>query len=182
MPPDGYFDAVREVLERNDILLIADEVICGFGRLGYYYGSEALGIRPDMITIAKGVTSAYFPLSGVMVSEKVWRTLVDGEKTFGNFGHGYTYSAHPVGAATALVNLDIIDNERLVDAAREQGEYLHTRLRDAFGEHPLVGDIRGFGLVGAIELVCAERSARRIRSRAQGRYSSIKIRLRKMAS
>ena len=153
VPPDGYFAAVQDVLARHDILLIADEVICGFGRLGHYYGSEALGIKPDLITIAKGVTSAYFPLSGVMVSEKVWRTLVDGEKTFGNFGHGYTYSAHPVGAATALANLDIVDNERLVDAAREQGNYLHGRLADAFGDHPLVGEVRGFGLIGAIELV-----------------------------
>ena len=153
VPPKGYFPALQEVLQKHDILLIADEVICGFGRLGYMYGSEALDIKPDMITIAKGVTSAYFPLSGVMVSEKVWRTLVDGEKTFGPFGHGYTYTAHPVGAATALANLDIIDNEGLVAAAGKQGEHLHTRLNEAFSDHPLVGEVRGFGLIGAIELV-----------------------------
>ncbi len=153
VPPEGYFAALQEVLRKHDILLIADEVICGFGRLGYMYGSEALGIEPDMITVAKGVTSAYFPLSGVMVSEKVWRTLVDGEKTFGPFGHGYTYTAHPVGAATALANLDIIDKEGLVAAAGKQGEHLHKRLNDAFADHPLVGEIRGFGLIGAIELV-----------------------------
>ena len=153
VPPEGYFEAIQDVLARHDILLIADEVICGFGRLGHYYGSEALGINPDMITIAKGVTSAYFPLSGVMVSEKVWRTLVDGEKTFGPFGHGYTYTAHPIGAATALANLDIIDNEQLVAAARDQGMHLHASLQDAFADHPLVGEIRGFGLIGSIELV-----------------------------
>jgi L-2,4-diaminobutyrate transaminase len=153
VPPKGYFAALQEILAKHDILLIADEVICGFGRLGYMYGSEALDIEPDMITVAKGVTSAYFPLSGVMVSEKVWRTLVDGEKTFGPFGHGYTYTAHPVGAATALANLDIIDNEGLVGAAAKQGEHLHKRLNEAFADHPLVGEVRGFGLIGAIELV-----------------------------
>ncbi len=141
------------MLAKHDILLIADEVICGFGRLGYSYGSEAMHMNPDMITIAKGVTSAYFPLSGVMVSEKVWRTIVDGEQKFGPFGHGYTYTAHPIGAAVALANLDIIDNEGLVEAARTQGKHLHQRLREAFAEHPLVGEIRGFGLIGAIELV-----------------------------
>ena len=153
VPPKGYFAALQEILAKHDILLIADEVICGFGRLGYMYGSEALDIEPDMITVAKGVTSAYFPLSGVMVSEKVWRTLVDGEKTFGPFGHGYTYTAHPVGAATALANLDIIDNEGLVGAAAKQGEHLHKRLNEAFADHPLVAEVRGFGLIGAIELV-----------------------------
>ena len=153
VPPKGYFAALQEILAKHDILLIADEVICGFGRLGYMYGSEALDIEPDMITVAKGVTSAYFPLSGVMVSEKVWRTLVDGEKTFGPFGHGYTYTAHPVGAATALANLDIIDNEDLVGAAAKQGEHLHKRLNEAFADHPLVAEVRGFGLIGAIELV-----------------------------
>jgi L-2,4-diaminobutyrate transaminase len=153
VPPDGYYAALQEVLAKHDILLIADEVICGFGRLGHSYGCEVLGIDPDMITIAKGVTSAYFPLSGVMVSEKVWRTIVDGEKKFGPFGHGYTYTAHPIGAAVAIANLDIIDKESLVDAARVQGEYLHQRLQESFADHPLVGEIRGFGLIGAIELV-----------------------------
>ena len=153
VPPDGYFDAIQEVLSRHDILLIADEVICGFGRLGYWFGSEAFRMKPDLITIAKGVTSAYFPLSGVMVSEKVWRTLVEGEKKFGPFGHGYTYSAHPIGAATALANLDIIESEGLVEAAAARGRHLHERLQQAFKDHPLVGEIRGFGLIGVVEFV-----------------------------
>ena len=153
VPPPGYHRAIQEVLAENDILLIADEVICGFGRLGYMFGSEALELNPDLITVAKGVTSAYFPLSGVYVSDKVWRTVVGGESRFGVFGHGYTYSSHPIGAAAAMANLDIIDNEHLVAAAGERGEYLHQQLRSAFADHPLVGEIRGFGLIGAVELV-----------------------------
>ena len=153
VPPPGYHQAIQEVLAKNDILLIADEVICGFGRLGHNFGSEALDLKPDLITIAKGVTSAYFPLSGVYVSDKVWRTVVEGESQFGPFGHGYTYTSHPIGAAAAMANLDIIEKENLVTAARDKGEYLHRQLQSAFADHPLVGDIRGFGLIGAIELV-----------------------------
>ena len=153
VPPPGYHKAVREVLEANDILLIADEVICGFGRLGHMYGCEAMGLVPDMVTIAKGVTSAYFPLSGCLVSERVWRTIVEGGQTFGVFGHGYTYSAHPTGAAAALANLDLIERDGLVAAAAEQGQYLHERLQAAFADHAYVGEIRGLGLIGAVELV-----------------------------
>lgn len=153
VPPPGYHRAIQEVLADNDILLIADEVICGFGRLGYKFGSEALDLNPNLITIAKGVTSAYFPLSGVYISEKVWRTIVEGESRFGVFGHGYTYTSHPIGAAAAMANLDIIDNENLVAAAGEKGDYLHQQLQLAFADHPLVGEIRGFGLIGAVELV-----------------------------
>ena len=153
VPPPGYYLAIQEILERYDILLIADEVICGFGRLGTMFGCQALGIRPDLITIAKGVTSAYFPLSGCIVAEKVWRTIVDGGEKYGVFGHGYTYSAHPIGAAVAMANLDLLESEQLVDAARRRGIYLHAQLQAAFASHPLVGDIRGFGLIGAVEFV-----------------------------
>jgi L-2,4-diaminobutyrate transaminase len=133
--------------------MIADEVICGFGRLGTMFGTEAMGMKPDLITIAKGVTSAYVPLSGCMVSEKVWRTLVEGGSRFGAFGHGYTYTAHPLAAAAALANLRIIEEESLVEAAAENGSVMHARLQEAFADHPLVGEIRGFGLIGAIEFV-----------------------------
>lgn len=153
VPPPGYHAAVRAVLDEHDILLIADEVICGFGRLGYMFGCEAMDLRPDMITIAKGLTSAYFPLSGCMVSEPVWRTIVEGADKFGVFSHGYTYSAHPTGAAVAMANLDLIERDGLVAAAASQGAYMHERLQAAFGDHPLVGEIRGLGLIGAIELV-----------------------------
>jgi L-2,4-diaminobutyrate transaminase len=153
VPPDGYYAAIQRMLDRHDILLIADEVICGFGRLGTMFGTEMMGMRPDLITIAKGVTSAYVPLSGCLVSEKVWRTIVDEGARFGAFGHGYTYTAHPVAAAAALANLRIIDEEGLVDAAEESGRVMHERLAEAFREHPLVGDIRGLGLIGAVEFV-----------------------------
>ena len=153
VPPDGYHEAVQAVLAKHDILLIADEVICGFGRLGYLFGCEPLKIKPDMITVAKGLTSAYFPLSGVLVSEKVWRTIVEGGDQYGVFGHGYTYSSHPIGAAAAMANLDILQNENLVATAAKSGSHLHAQLQSAFSDHPLVGEIRGFGLIAAIELV-----------------------------
>jgi len=153
VPPAGYYAALQEVLDRHDILLIADEVICGFGRLGHMFGSEVMGMKPDLITVAKGLTSAYFPLSACIVSEKVWRTLVEGGKTYGPFGHGYTYSAHPIGAAVALANLDLVEQGGLVDAAARRGARLHELLQDAFADHPLVGEVRGFGLIGAVEFV-----------------------------
>jgi L-2,4-diaminobutyrate transaminase len=156
VPPAGYHEAVQELLARNDILLIADEVICGFGRLGSMFGCQPLNIRPDLMTIAKGVTSAYFPLSGVLVSEKVWRTIVEGGEEYGVFGHGYTYSSHPIGAAVAMANLDIVDNDGLIAAAADNGAYLHSCLQSAFADHPLVGEIRGFGLIAAIEFVAAK--------------------------
>ena len=151
VPPDGYYAALQEVLARHDILLIADEVICGFGRLGQTFGSDVFDIRPDLMTIAKGVTSAYAPLSAVLVSEKVWRTLVEGGKRFGAFGHGYTYTAHPVAAAAALANLDIIAREGLVERAAATGAHLHRRLKEAFSQHPLVGEVRGLNLIAAVE-------------------------------
>ncbi|WP_426169455.1 aminotransferase [Sandarakinorhabdus sp. DWP1-3-1] len=152
-PPAGYYPAIQAVLRRHDILLIADEVICGFGRLGTMFGCEAFGIEPDLMTVAKGLTSAYFPLSACIVSDRVWGTLVAGGKQFGAFGHGYTYSSHPIGAAVALANLDILENEKLVARAATMGVYLQQRLHDAFDGHPLVGDVRGQALIGAVEFV-----------------------------
>ena len=159
VPPQGYYEAIQPLLAQHDILLIADEVICGFGRLGYPWGCEVMNMQPDLITIAKGVTSAYFPLSGCIVSDKVWQTLVAGGEKFGAFGHGYTYSAHPVGAAVAMANLDIIENEGLVANAKQRGVYLHERLQAAFSEHPLVGEVRGLGLIGAVEVVARKEPA-----------------------
>lgn len=153
VPPEGYFAAIQEVLRRYDVLLIADEVVCGFGRLGVGFGTTALGMEPDLITVAKGITSAYMPLSGCMVSERVWRVIADGTAATGVVGHGYTYSAHPLAAAAALCNLEIIEKEGLVAQAGRRGEYLHRRLREVFTDHPMVGDIRGQGLIGAVEFV-----------------------------
>lgn len=152
-PPAGYYEAMQEVLAAHDILLIGDEVICGFGRLGSMFGSTVFGIRPDLITVAKGLTSAYFPLSACIVSDKVWDVIVAGGDKFGAFGHGYTYSSHPVGAAAALANLDIVEAEGLVQRAATTGAHLQRRLHEAFDGHTLVGEVRGQALIGAVEFV-----------------------------
>ena len=152
-PPAGYWPAIQEVLRHRDILLIADEVVTGFGRLGSMFGSDHYGIEPDIITIAKGLTSAYAPLSGSIVSEQVWKVLEQGTDEFGTIGHGWTYSAHPIGAAAAIANLKLIDGLGLVENARDTGAYLNAAMRDALGGHPHVGDVRGEGMLCAVELV-----------------------------
>jgi L-2,4-diaminobutyrate transaminase len=153
VPPPGYYPAIQEVLRHYDILLIADEVISGFGRLGQPFGTQIFGIQPDLITLAKGITSAYAPLSACLVSHQVWSTLLEGEERYGAFGHGYTYSAHPGPAAAALANLALIDAEGLVSQAATRGHYLQRALQDAFAGHPFVGEVRGMGLMGAVEFV-----------------------------
>jgi L-2,4-diaminobutyrate transaminase len=152
-PPEGYWPEIQQVLDKHDVLLIADEVVCGFGRTGSYYGSVHYGMKPDLVTIAKGLTSGYVPLSGAMIGEKVWTVLKEGSDQFGPFSHGYTYSAHPIGAAAALANLDIVDGEDLTGNARDTGGYLQQRLHETFDSHPLVGEVRGVGLLGALEFV-----------------------------
>lgn len=159
-PPAGYWPAIQEVLARHDILLIADEVVTGFGRLGTMFGSDHYGIRPDIITIAKGLTSAYAPLSGSIVGDKVWKVLEKGTDENGPIGHGWTYSAHPIGAAAGIANLRLIDSLDLVRNAGDTGAYLNAALRDALGDHPHVGDIRGEGMLAAIEFV-EDRDGRR---------------------
>jgi L-2,4-diaminobutyrate transaminase len=151
VPPSGYWARVQEVLRRHDVLLIADEVITGFGRLGRWFGVEEFGIEPDLVTVAKGITSGYVPLSACLVSERVWDVLVDGSAKFGPFGHGYTYTAHPMAAAAALANLDLLEGESLVAQAAERGVYMHERLRAEFGDHPLVAEVRGLGLIAGVE-------------------------------
>lgn len=153
LPPEGYYPAMREVLRAHDILLIADEVICGFGRLGADFGSILYDMQPDLITVAKGLTSAYFPLSGCIVADHVWDVLSRAGGQYGAFGHGYTYSAHPLGAAAGLANLDLIENEGLVARAADVGAHMQQRLHDAFDGHPLVGEVRGRALIGAVEFV-----------------------------
>lgn len=156
VPPQTYFPAIQEVLRRHDVLMIADEVVCGFGRTGEMFGSQVFGIDPDLITVAKGVTSAYVPLSACIVSDRVWDVLSRGSDTYGVFQHGYTYSAHPLAAAAAMTNLDIVERDGLVAQAKARGDYLHDRLNAAFGGHPLVGEIRGYGLLGAVEFVASK--------------------------
>ncbi len=152
-PPEGYFPEIQKVLKRHDVLLIADEVICGFGRTGKWWGSHTYGIEPDIITIAKGLTSGYVPMSGSMISEEIWKVLVKGTPEVGAFAHGFTYSAHPVAAAAAMANLDIIEREDLVGRAGTMGAYFQSKLRATVGDHPLVGEVRGVGLVAGVELV-----------------------------
>jgi L-2,4-diaminobutyrate transaminase len=153
VPPRGYFTRVQEVVRKHDVLMIADEVICGFGRLGQPFGSHVYDIEPDLLTCAKGLTSGYFPLSAVCLSERVWGVLRDGSPEVGAFAHGFTYSGHPVGAAAAMANLDILLGEDLVGNAARVGAYLQSRLRESFAGHPLVGEVRGVGLIAGIELV-----------------------------
>lgn len=153
VPPSGYFDAVLPILREHDIRFIADEVICGFGRLGEWFGSNYYGIQPDLMTVAKGITSGYVPLSACIVSDPIWEVFRDASAEKGPFSHGFTYSAHPVAAAAALANLDIIERDGLVDNAASVGVRFQQRLRDAFSDHPLVGEVRGVGLIAGIELV-----------------------------
>ena len=161
IPPAGYFQAITEVLHRYDVLLIADEVVCGFGRLGRWFGTERFGIEPDLITVAKGITSAYVPLSASYISARVFDVLAEGGERFGPIGHGYTYSAHPLAAAAALANLGIVERDGLVDQAAKRGAYMLERLRERFEDHPYVAEVRGEGLIAAVELVASRDPLRR---------------------
>jgi L-2,4-diaminobutyrate transaminase len=152
-PPAGYWAAIQPILKKHDILLIADEVVTGFGRLGSMMGCDHYGIEADIITIAKGLTSAYAPLSGSIISDKVWKVLEQGTDEFGPIGHGWTYSAHPIGAAAGVANLDLIDRLGLVGNAKKIGAYFNKALADALGSHAHVGEVRGEGLLAAVEFV-----------------------------
>jgi L-2,4-diaminobutyrate transaminase len=158
-PPQGYWETIQPILKKHDILLIADEVVTGFGRLGSMFGSEHYNIEADIITIAKGLTSAYAPLSGSIVSDKVWKILEQGTDENGPIGHGWTYSAHPIGAAAGIANLELVDSLGLVKNATAMGTYMKAALQDVLDDHPNVGDIRGEGLLMAIEFV-EDRSSR----------------------
>lgn len=152
LPPAGYFGKIQAVLDRYEVLLIADEVICGFGRTGNWWGSQTFGIRPDMLTCAKGLSSGYLPISALMISEPIYQAIADQSDRIGVFGHGFTYSGHPVPATVALEAVDIYTERDIVGRVREIGPYFQESLR-RFANHPLVGEVRGIGLIGAIELV-----------------------------
>ncbi|AUH63214.1 aspartate aminotransferase family protein [Paracoccus zhejiangensis] len=166
-PPAGYWPAIQKVLDRHDILLIADEVVTGFGRLGSMFGSDHYGLKPDLITCAKGLTSAYAPLSATIVGNRMWEVLARGTDENGVLGHGWTYSAHPIGAAAGIANLKLIDKLGLVQNAGETGAYLNAAMRAAVGDHPNVGEVRGEGMLCAVELV-ADREGRQFFEPAQG--------------
>ena len=149
-PPDDYFPRIRAICDRHDVLFAADEVITGFGRTGTWFGLEHWGVEPDIIQFAKAITSGYFPLGGIGVSDEIARALDASENPW---MHAYTYSAHPVGCAVALRTLQIIDEQHLVAEAARKGARLLAALRSALGSHPHVGDIRGKGLMCAVEFV-----------------------------
>jgi L-2,4-diaminobutyrate transaminase len=150
-PPAGYWPAIQAVLDKHDILLVADEVVTGFGRLGSMFGSDHYGMRPDLITIAKGLTSAYAPLSGSIIGARMWEVLEKGTDEMGPIGHGWTYSAHPIGAAAGVANLKLIDDLGLIDNAAAVGAYLQGALRDAIGDPPHLAELRGEGMLAALE-------------------------------
>lgn len=157
-PPAGYWEGVERICRANDILLISDEVICGFGRLGTPFGCQKYGFTPDIMTLSKQITSSYMPLAAVVFSEAIYQAIADNTAKLGNFGHGFTASGHPVATAVALENLAIIEEKDLIGNAAQLEAAFQAGIR-GFADHPLVGEARGTGLIGAVELV-AEKAAR----------------------
>jgi len=158
IPPPGYFERVQAILKRHDILFIADEVITGFGRLGEAFGSQVFDLQPDLVTVAKQLTSAYVPMSALFVSDAIYQVVADASAGVGSFGHGYTYSGHPLACAVALETLRIYESDDIVGHVQRMAPRLQQGLRRFVG-HDIVGHVRGMGLIGAIEL--AEDPARR---------------------
>lgn len=158
IPPKTYWPEIQRIVDKYGILLLADEVITGFGRLGTWFASEYYGIRPNLISFAKAATSGYIPLSGVLIDDKIADALMEHDD---DFHHGYTFSGHPVACAVALKNLEIMERERLVPRVKEFGGPALAKLLAKFAEHPLVGEVRSVGLLGAIELVADKRTRRR---------------------
>jgi 4-aminobutyrate--pyruvate transaminase len=152
VPPATYFDKIQPVLKRYDILFIADEVICGFGRTGSMFGTQTYNLKPDIITVAKALSSAYLPIAAVMISEPIYQAMVRQSEKIGTFGHGYTYSGHPVSAAVALETLKIYEERDIVSHVRTVAPHLQDGLR-RFRNHPLVGEVRGIGLIAGVEIV-----------------------------
>lgn len=159
-PPEDYWKEIQVVLQRHDVLLIADEVVCGFGRIGTPFGSDRYGMKPDLITAAKGLTSAYVPMSASIIGERIWNVVRDGAEQVGAFSHGYTYSGHPLAAAAANACLDILEREKLADNAERVGSYLREQLVSALSSNDFVGEVRGVGMLAAVEFV-ADRATKR---------------------
>jgi len=157
VPPKTYFEKIGQVCAKYDVFVIDDEVICGFGRLGTLFGCQALNFRPNSISIAKALSSAYLPIAGIMVPEIMYQALVDESRKLGTFGHGFTYSGHPVSAAVAIKTLEIYKRERIVEKVAAKIPAFQARVR-AFADHPLVGEARGIGLMGGLELVADKRT------------------------
>ncbi|MDE2095337.1 MAG: aspartate aminotransferase family protein [Burkholderiales bacterium] len=157
VPPETYWPEVQCICDKYGVLLVSDEVICGFGRTGHWFGCERFGFKPDLMTFAKGVTSGYVPLGGVMVGERIAKVLIE---QGGEFNHGYTYSGHPVACAVALANIRLIQREGLVERVHDDtGPYLAAQFA-ALAEHPLVGEVQSCGLMAALQIVKDKPSGR----------------------
>lgn len=159
VPPENYYPKIQAMLEPYDVRFIADEVICGFGRTGNWFGSQTLDIKPTSVSMAKAITSAYFPMGAISIEEDLYQAMLDESRKIGTFGHGYTYTAHPVAAAAALKTIEIYERDKIIEHAAEMGVIFQKRLH-ALGDHPLVGNTRGRGLLGAVELV-ADKATKR---------------------
>ena len=170
VPPDNYYQQVAAVLKKHDIFFWADEVITGFGRIGEDFGVNAMGIAPDMMTLAKQLSSAYMPISATAIRGDLYDAMVEQSANLGVFGHGYTYSGHPVACAVALKTLEVYERDNIFERAASVGEYLQRRLRE-FEQHPLVGEVRGKGLLAAVELVANKRSGQAFESGMVGAFA-----------
>lgn len=159
VPPDGYFEKIQAVLAKYDIYFIADEVICGFARTGNMFGSETFGIKPDSISVAKALSSAYVPIGAVTVGEDMYQAMIDESRKIGTFGHGFTYTGHPVAAAVAAKTLEIYEKRRIVEHVQNVAPRFEARIA-RLADHPLVGHARAKGLIGAVELVADKASKR----------------------
>eukprot|EP00752_Nemacystus_decipiens_P001112 g1112.t1 len=166
-PPATYFEKIQKVLKKHDVLFVADEVICGFGRTGEMFGCETYGIRPDMVSVAKALSSAYLPISAVLINKRVADAVSVNSGKIGTFGHGYTYSGHPAAAAVAVETLKIYEERDILSHVKQVAPRLQQGLRERFAEHPLVGEVRGIGLIGAVQLM-ADKAAKTPFEAAQG--------------
>jgi 4-aminobutyrate--pyruvate transaminase len=159
VPPRTYFQKIMAVCAKHDVLVISDEVICGFGRLGTLFGCEKLGFKPQAISVAKALSSAYLPIGAVMIPELMYEALLAGSNKLGAFGHGFTYGGHPVSAAVAVKAIEIYRRDCIIAKAARRAPLFQARLR-LLGDHPLVGEARGLGLIGGVELVADKASKR----------------------
>ncbi|RWC01610.1 aminotransferase [Mesorhizobium sp.] len=152
-PPTGYWTSIQAVLDKYDILLIADEVVCGFARTGEKFGSHLYNMRPDFVTIAKGLSSAYLPISGSIIGDRVWSVLEQGTEKHGALGHGWTYSGHTLCAAAALANIRLLNEKNILEHVRDVGPYWQDRMKAELAGHPIVGEVRGVGILSAVEMM-----------------------------
>ena len=168
--PENYFPEVENLLTKYDIMLWSDEVICGFGRTGSPFGCQTMGFNPQLVSLAKQLSSAYLPISASVIPEYMHEAMIEPSSKVGVFGHGYTYTGHPAACAAALKTLEIYKRDNLFEHAAEMGEYLQTRLKE-FDSHPLVGEVRGRGLLAAVELVANKHSGEAFDDNSVGAYA-----------